>query len=176
MIKFSHNQIFIDQYLAILSIQYSSKPLLIMNMLFPLGGLFILVIILLGINENPSFFEILIIPLAFGFTPIITALTVYLARQKNKTICNSQNFIFDTEGIEISNSSFNTQLKWEGLYRATETDRFFFFYLSPRMAYFLPKYVVKNTYKLNELRSFLSTHLLCKNNIANPNDKVRLTS
>lgn len=49
-----------------------------------------LICILLGINEQPSFFEIIIIPLAFGFTPIFTALSVFLARRKNKTIGGKQ--------------------------------------------------------------------------------------
>ena len=91
---------FSNQYLATLTVQAKSPFLLIFSLIFPIAGLFLLTFILLGI-QDPSFFEILIIILALGFTPIITALSVYLARRKNKTIGGMHTYQLDDTGVEI---------------------------------------------------------------------------
>ena len=163
--KIEFTPTFWNQYLASLIIQVKSPFMLIISLIFPAAGLFILTCMLLGISKEPSFFEIIIIPLAFGFTPIITALSVYLARRKNKTIGGAQTYQVDDIGIEITGSTFKTHLQWQGLYQILETGRFFFFYLSPRMAYFIPKSIFNNLSEVDELKKLLVSKAKCKNNL-----------
>ena len=163
--KFSFRPTFKDQYLATLTMQVKSVFLLIINLIFPAAGLFLLLLILIGLRRFPSIYEFIVIVLAFAFTPTISALSVFLARRKNKTVEGAHDYTFSEKCIELSGSNFKIRLDWSALCRVSDTKKFLFFYISPRFAYYLPKYVFRQPTEYDDLKKLFIDHINCKNNL-----------
>jgi hypothetical protein len=162
MMEFSFVPSFKDQYLATLTIQFRSPLLLIMNLIFPSAGIFILYLILIKHHRLPSAYDIFIIFLAFGFTPIISIISVFFARRKNRTVKGTQRYIFDDTGINMSGADFNIHLNWSALYRISETSRYFLFFITPHAAYFMPKSILIDPFDFDEFRKLLLQFTACK--------------
>ncbi len=66
---------------------------------------------------------------------------------------------FSEEGFRLSNPLSNTLIRWDALVDAIETREFFLLYISPSIAYFLPKRAVATQTELRELRVLLRAQL-----------------
>ena len=152
-LRFEFETSFREQYIASLTV-LSRLPLQIASAaIFPLAG--ILLIFLSFVTDTFSFFNALIIGLSFGFTPALMALNVWLYRRRNKTALGQFVYEFDTYGVRISGGTFDLKLKWEAIYKVRETEKFFLFFLSSRMAQFLPKRCIAGNERLSHLREFV---------------------
>lgn len=164
--KFSFSPTFKEQYLASLIIVLSSPFSVLINLIFPLAGLFLLYLIISFENRIPSPFEFSLIFFCFGFNPILLAFTLYLARRKNKTVDGAHEYNFNEQGFKVSGMLFEISLNYSALYRILETNRYLFFYFSPRGAYYLPKYIFTSETELNELKQLLLKRTTCRNNFS----------
>ena len=72
---------------------------------------------------------------------------------------HEQTHEFSEEGFRLSNPLSNTLIRWDAFVDALETREFFLFYISPSIAYFLPKRAVPTHPELQELRVLLRAQL-----------------
>ena len=63
------------------------------------------------------------------------------------------------EGIRITGPLTNSEVKWEAVVKARETKRDFFFYMSKKIALFLPKRVFANERQMIDLRHLVGEKL-----------------
>ena len=152
---FTFTPTFAQQYRAILTMQVQSRGLLLVNLLFPASGVVLLLLVFGRLHRAPSLWEWTIVALSLGFTPLLTAQNLFLARRKNATVGGSKTYVFDESGINIRGPNFQVHLDWPAIYRVVETGSLFLFYLSPRVVHFLPKSAVSGSQALDELRGLL---------------------
>lgn len=152
-LRFEFETSFREQYIASLTV-LSRLPLQIaVSAIFPLAGVFL--IFVRFVTHTFGLFDAFIIGLCFGFTPLLTALNVWLYRRRNKASVGQFVYEFDPNGMRISGGAFDLKLKWEAIWRVTETKNFFLFFVSTRMAQFLPKRCIVDTQQLSHLRQFV---------------------
>jgi len=152
-LRFEFETSFREQYIASLTV-LSRLPLQIaIAAIFPLAG--ILLIFLSFVTDTFSLFNALIIGLSFGFTPALMALNVWLHRRRNKTAVGQFVYEFAPYAMKISGGTFELKLRWEAIYKVRETNKFFLFFVSSRMAQFLPKRCIVGNDQLFLLRGFV---------------------
>jgi hypothetical protein len=95
----------------------------------------------------------------FIFMPLLQMFQIWSASRRNKTILGIQNQALTRDGLSISSDAFNVNLKWDAIYKAIETKKFFFLYISSRTAYFIPKKRISTAEDLEKLRTVLKTYL-----------------
>jgi hypothetical protein len=143
---------FKEQYLASLAFTTHSAGLLAWAALFPAFGLAFLAFIVGYAGRGPKPFELVIVLLCLGFTPLTTALNVWLFRRRNPSARVPHTYVLSEDALRISSPLADTQLRWAAVTRAVETGRFFLFFLSPRGGLFLPKHAVASEADLLAIR------------------------
>jgi hypothetical protein len=146
---------FKEQYIASLALTYRVPLSLIISLLIPMVGLFYLYSSLA--SGSFDLFQVPLLLLMIGFTPMTVLLTVWLSRRRNRTIAGEHVYEINEDGLKISGKVFETKISWEALAKVTETNRFFFFFISTSRAHFLPKRVIDNAEGLAELRSLVAS-------------------
>jgi len=124
---------------------------------FPLFGIVLVVWALMAKTATISVF--IELPFFLAFTPITTALNVWLYRRRNRTVGGRQTFALDSRGIHISSPAFDVALNWSAISRVAETKRFFLFFFSSQSARFLPKRVISSADELQAVRDLIATNL-----------------
>ena len=157
--KISFTPSYKDQYLAAMTLHLKTPALLLISLIFSGCGLLLIYLTFFTAYKKPSLLNFMVIILTLGAIPIMTAINVYLTRRKNKTIDVTQYYTFQDNVLKISGPDYTTEMKWSALHKIKETKRFFFFYISPRMAYYLPKSALATPSQLDEIRSFLKEHV-----------------
>jgi hypothetical protein len=76
-----------------------------------------------------------------GF-PLLQFWSVWMYHRNHPTLKGSQVFEFTPERLIMRGPLHNTELDWRAVQRVVETDRFFLFFISKSVAYFLPKRAV----------------------------------
>ena len=74
------------------------EGLLLVNLLFPASGVVLLLLVFGRLHRAPSLWEWTIVALSLGFTPLLTAQNLFLARRKNATVGGSKTYVFDESG------------------------------------------------------------------------------
>jgi hypothetical protein len=157
--RFEFHTSFQEHYIATLSV-LSRVPLqIVFSAIFPLAGLLLLFLNLF--TASLSFYNIVLIFFCFAFSPLLTALNVWLYRQRNKTSVGQFVYEIDDEGVKVTGGVFELKLAWQGIRRVVETRRFFLFFISTQMAQFLPKRAI-TSHQLSELRQLVSAKVLAK--------------
>jgi hypothetical protein len=123
---------------------------------FPLAGLFLLSTSLLGYRLGP--FEILLVIIAFSFTPLVTALAVWSARRRNKLAQGPFTYTFDAEGMRTTGSDFEQSIRWPAIPRVRLSKQFLFVFIAPARALCIPLRSLANPDDLAHLRSIASEH------------------
>jgi hypothetical protein len=152
-LRFEFETSFLEQYIASLTVLSRLPSQIAMSAVFPLAGLFLIFVSFF--SNTFGVFDAFIIGLSFGFTPLLTALNVWVSRRRNKTSVGQFVYEFDLDGIKISGRAFDLKLKWEALWKVRETKKFFLFFVSPRAAQFLPKRCIVDTEQQSQLRQFV---------------------
>jgi hypothetical protein len=152
--RFEFQTSFQEQYIATLSVLFRIPLQIVVSAVFPLGGLFLLLFSIA--TDSLSLANLAVILLCFGFTPLLTALGVWLHRRRNMTSVGPFVYEIDDQNIRVTGGVFELKLAWQGIHKVVETKRFFLFFVSPRMAQFLPKRAVTNAEQLSELRQLVA--------------------
>lgn len=130
--------------------------LIILYAVFPIVGLFFLSTPLLGYRLGPV--EILIIIMAFSFTPLITAFGVWFARRRNKLAEGTFTYIFDREGMHTSGANFEQKIRWTAIPRVRLSKKFLFVFIAPVRAHCIPLRSLANPDDLDRIRHIASEH------------------
>jgi len=153
--RFEFQTSFWEQYVGSLTILLRVPSLVAVMAVIPL-----IAVLVLWSNINSGSFgfgSIAFVVWAVGFAPLLTAVSVWLARRRNKTVVGSYVFEIDEQGIRVSGAVFEMKLAWAGIPRVVETKRFFFFFISSQRAHYLPKRVITTDQQLAELRRLVSS-------------------
>jgi hypothetical protein len=89
------------------------------------------------------------------FLPLCHALNVWQMRSRNASVRGVLTFRVTDEGFESHGGSFDVTVRWEAIHRVVETKRFFLFYVSSTMAYFIPKTCIHLPEELQALRKIV---------------------
>ena len=92
-------------------------------------------------GRNPAFAIILILISAFFLIGIPSAFKRGAANafKTNKLLQKTQKYEIGDAGIEVSSESGQGFVKWDEIYKATETKDSFLFFISKQQAYVIPK-------------------------------------
>jgi predicted MFS family arabinose efflux permease len=149
---------FREQFLATLAVQRRSTIPLISAAVFPLMALYLLYAIVVHGGRTPTAYELMIIVFAFSFTPLVTGLTVWMHRRKNRLVQGVYRFMLDDVGIHVSAPAFETVLKYSAIRKVVETKRFFLLFFSANAAQYIPKRAIPDG-EIGTLRDFLTTRI-----------------
>jgi len=86
------------------------------------------------IGRAPQALEIGMALLAFLFTPLTTAFSIWSIRRRNTLAEGPFIYSFDSEGMHTSGNAFDQNIKWPAILRVRQSKRFLFFFISPRRA------------------------------------------
>lgn len=110
---------------------------LAVSLIFPCAGAY-LIYLLVYYHQPVTLLNLVAIVVALFFTPIVLALSLFLARRKNPLAVGPFETSFDEEGLHSSAETFNSTIKWKAITRVVETRSFIFFFVAPRRAQCLP--------------------------------------
>jgi hypothetical protein len=156
-VTFEFQSSFGDQYWASLAAIRQSPLQMALASVFPIFGIVLTVWTLMAKTATISVF--IELPFFLAFTPITTAVNVWLFRHRNRTVGGMQTFTLDSRGIHISGPAFDVALKWSTISKVAETKRFFLFFFSSQSARFLPKRVISSADELQAIRDRIATNL-----------------
>jgi hypothetical protein len=134
---------FWDLFTAALTLIRYQGVLIIVHSIFPLAGLFILVSPFY-LGHTLQLGDVGMALLAFLFTPLITAFSIWMLRRRNKLAEGSFTYTFDSEGMHTSGSTFDQNIKWPAILRVRQSKRFLFFFISPTRAHCISMAALKN--------------------------------
>jgi hypothetical protein len=156
-VSVTFNLKFWDFFVAsLIAIRYSGA-LMIVHAIFPLAGLSLIVVSSRGGHRfGPD--EVILIVLAFSFTPLVTAVAVWAGRRGNKTGQGPFTYSFDAEGMHSSSSTFDLAIKWPAIRRVRQSKRFLFIFIAPSRAYCIPLKALIEQGVLEEVRSIAGQH------------------
>ncbi len=152
-IKVSISFPFWTAYRATLQVILHSPIQLIASSIFPIAGL---VLIYLWVTHNHAIrpTDIGLLFLCFFFTPLITGVSLFLARQRNPLTKGLFLYSFDTEGIHLSGEAFTMSIKWSAIRKVVESNSFMFFFVAPARAHCIPIAQLQTAGCLESLREF----------------------
>ena len=102
------------------------------------------------------FVPFLIMPgIALLFFPLITALSIWRARQRNTWFRGVLRLVISPDAFEAHGDGFDTRLRWDVIQRVVETGGFFLFYVSPVLAHIVPKACVASPTDVSEIRQIV---------------------
>ena len=138
-------------YWANLQIVRWSLFQIVASAVFPLVGLSL---VLLWITDHHILetSEVILVVACLLFKPLVTLLTLPLARRKNPLSAGPFRYAFDSDGIHVSNNDFNMSLKWTAILKVRESRSFLFLFVSPGSAHTFPLDQLRAAGVLNELR------------------------
>jgi hypothetical protein len=97
--------------------------------------------------------DIAVLIACFFFTPLTTALSLFLRRRHNPLTRGPFMYTFDADGIHASNDSFSMSVRWSTVKKVLESGRFIFFFITPARAYSVPLAQLKAAGCLDEVRA-----------------------
>jgi hypothetical protein len=151
---------FSDLFLATLAITLYRKRLLALHAVFPLVGISMLIFVAFA-GKPITFGMVLIALVCVAFTPIMVALMLWSTRLKSKLTEGPITYRFDAIGMHLSNAVFSQTILWAALVRVRQSRRFFFIFIAPAYAHFIPVKVLRDQGVLDELRNLVSQHADC---------------
>lgn len=102
---------------------------------------------------------------AFIFTIVFISIGIYYGglRGIKKSLKTNKFFgvecvyIINNDGVSINSEISNMKMPWDMLYKISESNEIFLFYISPNCAYLLPKRCFLNKDQVNSLRELLKS-------------------
>src|ERR1051326_2028386 len=101
---------------------------IIVHLVFPLFGVFLLMTPFLGHRLGTD--EILL--------ALLIALTIWAMDRQNKLARGPITYVFDSEGMHASGPAFKQTIQWSGILRVRRLKRFLVVFIAPARAHFLP--------------------------------------
>ena len=152
----STNPGFWDHFVASLLLIRYQRVFIVLHLVFPLFGVFLLATPVLGYRLGPA--EILLALLCFSFTPLIIVLAVWASRRQNKLARGPVTYVFDSEGMHTSGPAFNQTIRWSGIPRVRRLKRFLFVFIAPARAHFIPLRDLSHPDHLDQLLVMAAEH------------------
>lgn len=145
-----------EQYLASLRIAFRKGPLLLMHALYPALGIFLAIDQWRrGVVSIWAYVSLLVL---LAFTPLVTMLAVLVRRGQSRGAFSALIVRVTDEGIEQQTQIGDTKVAWGQLLTVRETSRFFFFFVTNRLAIVLPTRVVSDESEQVRLRELIRAH------------------
>jgi hypothetical protein len=110
---------------------------LVVYALFPLAGIY-LIYLWMSHHHSVSPADVLLVIACFAFTPLITAMSLFLARRRNPLSKGPFKYTFDNVGIHASGEAFSLNVNWSAINKVRKSRRFLFFYITPTRAHCIP--------------------------------------
>lgn len=143
-------------YRANLALARFLPTTVVIAVLFACGGLF-LFYVPFSLGRTPSLYETFVALLALFFLPLVSALTLFLVRQKNAFAQGPFKYTFSDEGLQIDGPLVSSTTKWPAVRRVAETRSFIFMFVATRKAQCLPKTGIAED-RLTAIRAILKRH------------------
>jgi hypothetical protein len=142
---------FRDSFKASLTLIRLRWPLLMIHAAFTLFGLIMLAAAFT--NRNPFEIQVVLaaLPLLF-FTPVVTALSVWLLRRRNKLARGPFTHVFDKEGVHTTSAALDQTIRWAGVLKLRCTKNFLFVFIAPSRAFIIPVREIHDPNFLDDLR------------------------
>ncbi|PPD04183.1 MAG: hypothetical protein CTY29_06680 [Methylobacter sp.] len=137
LIRVSISFPFWTAYRATLQIIPHSLIQIIFSAIFPVAGV-VLIYLWITNNHTIELMDIGLLFLCFFFTPLITCISLFLARRRNPLSIGPFLHTFDDEGIQLSGESFSMSVKWPAIKKVVESNSFMFFFVTSAQAISLP--------------------------------------
>jgi hypothetical protein len=138
-------------YAANLQIIRWSVTHMIVSAVFPLAGLF-LIYTMIAHRHTASAIDVLTVLGCLFFTPLITALTLFLLRRKNPASQGPFTYAFDADGVHASNATISLTIKWAAIHKVRESGSFLFFFVASGRAHSMPLTQLRSAGVLQDLR------------------------
>ena len=139
-------------YLATLQLIVRSPLQLAVSIAFPIAGLY-LIYLLARHGHRLQLADIAVLIACFLFTPLTTALSLFLRRRRNPLTRGPFTYAFDADGIHASNDAFSMSVRWSTVKRVLESGRFVFFFITPARAHSIPLAQLKEAGCLDQVRA-----------------------
>lgn len=139
-------------YRATLQVILRSPFQLVISSVFPVTGLFLLYLWLTH-NHPITLGNIGLLLLCFFFTPLVTVLSLFLARRRNPLAQGPFIYSFGPEGIHASGEAFTMSIKWAAVQKVAESGSFMFFFIAPARAHCIPLAQLKAAGCLDSVRA-----------------------
>ncbi|MBI3736865.1 YcxB family protein [Candidatus Sumerlaeota bacterium] len=91
----------------------------------------------------------------FIYLPLFQTLSLWQVRRQNVTLRGILYFTVADWGFETHGGTFEVKLRWDAIPRVVETSRFFLFFISSNVAYFIPKTFLGSHQEMGELRRII---------------------
>jgi hypothetical protein len=148
---------FWTMYRATLDIVLRSPVQLVASLVFPAAG--VLLIYLWTIHHHHVRpYDILLLIVAFGFTPLTIALSMYLARRKNHLVAGAFMYTFDRSGIHVTGDLASSTINWKAIQKVRESKSFLFLYIAPVKAISIPLAQLSAAGCLDDVRTIVRTN------------------
>jgi hypothetical protein len=156
-VSLTFNPSFWDVFIASITLMRYQGMLVCLHAIFPLAGLFIL-LLPYYVGRRLEAEHVLIAMLAFLFTPLVTALTVWSVRRRNKLARGPFTFTLDSNGIHTRSTAFTQTIQWAGILKTRRSKTFLFIFVSPTRAISIPLKALREQGILEEVVSLVRQH------------------
>ncbi len=143
---------------SLILIRYSRLHLLIAA-IFPLSGLLLLTLWIV-LHHPIAPVDILALILAFSFTPLSSALSLYLMRRRSPLLQGPFLYVFDDEGMHLTGATFKLNIAWSSFIRVEESAGLMFFFTARTRAQVIPLLDVEAAGQLTALRQLVRRYVL----------------
>jgi len=148
---------FWSAYLATLQIILRAPLQLAVSAVFPAWAIYLIYLWLWTTPHYPvGVGDVAIAIGCFFFTPLVTALSLFLARRRNPLAKGPFTYTFDSDGIHVSGDAFEMKLKWPAIRKVRESGSFIFFFTASARAQCVPLARVRATGQLDDLRQLVT--------------------
>ena len=122
---------------AILLIPHQGKLIWIVHSIFPLAGLFLLILPPL-LGQRLDVVTVLVaVFCGFGFTPMVLAGVIAIVR-RNKLAEPPITYRFDNEGVHVNGKAFSQAFKWAAISKCRATPSFLYVFMGRLNAFGIP--------------------------------------
>jgi hypothetical protein len=148
---------FAELFIVTLTLIRYQGALIVLHAIFPVAGL-LLLFAPLYVGRSLTMLQVLCAFFALSFTPLITSLSIWRVRRRNKIAQGSFTHSFDSEGIHTSGNTFSQTLKWAAIARVRQSKRFMLFFISPSRAIYVPLAALRDAGILESVRRIAGEH------------------
>jgi hypothetical protein len=156
-VKFNFQLGFLEQYWLMVNLAFRPGPLLLVQSMFPLAGVWLLYLLYMR-GQFPGLLEWTIVISAFFFSPLLYLLILSITWVQSRKHSRNIAVTLNAENVRVEAALATTEVKWSTLLGAEETKNFFYLYITKRYAVVIPQRVISDS-DLTVLRQFLHNTL-----------------
>jgi hypothetical protein len=152
------NPTFRETFMASMALIRYQRWRILLHAVFPAIGVFILLFVAsLEKREAADWGILVLVPVALGFTPLVSALTIWFSRRNSKLAQGPFTYSFDSGGMHFCGKMFEQKILWAALPRVRRTRRLIFIFIDPNRAFFIPLHSVPDPQFFEGMRALAGT-------------------